>query len=170
LWRELPRNTQTPRPVKTPENVGTQELFKGAPGRPGDVSSRHSGSFKSHPGLAAPDNQGRQSYCDERGAKLRLGLSQDHHQRAGVLWNWLGPNDNYQMMAVITELEKHLKPWLIGKDPDRIEDLWNSADYRTYWRAGPSTTKRSAPWMKRFGSKPSQAVMNSTVVGTSVEP
>jgi mannonate dehydratase len=28
-------------------------------------------------------------------------------------------NDNYQTFAVATALEKHLKPWLIGKDPDR---------------------------------------------------
>ena len=32
-------------------------------------------------------------------------------------------NDNYQTFAVATALEKHLKPWLIGKDPDRIEVL-----------------------------------------------
>ena len=37
-------------------------------------------------------------------------------------------NDNYQTLAVATALEKHLKPWLIGKDPDRIEDLWQSAN------------------------------------------
>jgi mannonate dehydratase len=30
-------------------------------------------------------------------------------------------NDNYQTFAVATALEKHLKPWLIGKDPDRIK-------------------------------------------------
>jgi mannonate dehydratase len=46
-------------------------------------------------------------------------------------------NDDYQAMAVIADLEYHLKPWLIGKDPDRIEDLWKSAQYRTYWRNGP---------------------------------
>src|SRR5436189_759051 len=45
-------------------------------------------------------------------------------------------NDNYQTQAVIAALEKNLKPWLIGKDPDRIEDLWQSAHYRTYWRNG----------------------------------
>src|SRR5271154_4343829 len=46
-------------------------------------------------------------------------------------------NDNYQTFAVAEALEKHLKPWLIGKDPDRIEDLWQSANFRTYWRGGP---------------------------------
>ena len=46
-------------------------------------------------------------------------------------------NNNYQTAAVIAALEKHLKPWLIGKDPDRIEDLWQAAIYRTYWRNGP---------------------------------
>jgi mannonate dehydratase len=50
-------------------------------------------------------------------------------------------NDNYQTQAVISALEKHLKPWLIGKDPDRIEDLWQSANFRTYWRGGPVNNK-----------------------------
>lgn len=46
-------------------------------------------------------------------------------------------NDDYQVTAVIADLENHLKPWLLGKDPDRIEDLWQSAQMRTYWRNGP---------------------------------
>ncbi len=45
--------------------------------------------------------------------------------------------NHYQTMAVVAALESHLKPWLIGKDPDRIEDLWQSAQMRTYWRNGP---------------------------------
>jgi mannonate dehydratase len=46
-------------------------------------------------------------------------------------------NNNYETMAVVAALEDHLKPWLIGKDPSRIEDLWQSAQMRTYWRNGP---------------------------------
>ena len=46
-------------------------------------------------------------------------------------------NNNYETMAVVAALEEHLKPWLIGKDPDRIEDLWQSAQMKTYWRNGP---------------------------------
>ncbi len=46
-------------------------------------------------------------------------------------------NNAYQTQTVITALEKSLIPWLIGKDANRIEDLWNSANYRTYRRTGP---------------------------------
>ncbi|HEU0123944.1 MAG TPA: enolase C-terminal domain-like protein [Bryobacteraceae bacterium] len=46
-------------------------------------------------------------------------------------------NNNYQTMAVIAALEQHLKPWLIGKDADQIEDLWQSSHLKTYWRNGP---------------------------------
>jgi mannonate dehydratase len=53
------------------------------------------------------------------------------------LWGIGSANNHYQTYAVITALEKHLKPWLIGKDPNRIEDLWRSSNLRTYWRGGP---------------------------------
>jgi mannonate dehydratase len=46
-------------------------------------------------------------------------------------------NNFFQTEAVVTALEKHLTPWLIGKDADRIEDLWQAAHVRTYWRNGP---------------------------------
>ena len=46
-------------------------------------------------------------------------------------------NNNYETKAVVAALEDHLKPWLIGKDPNRIEDLWQSAQMKTYWRNGP---------------------------------
>ena len=46
-------------------------------------------------------------------------------------------NNHYETKAVVAALEEHLKPWLIGKDPDRIEDLWQSAQLKTYWRNGP---------------------------------
>jgi len=36
--------------------------------------------------------------------------------------------------AVIAGLQDHLIPWLIGKDVNRIEDLWQSANVRAYWR------------------------------------
>jgi mannonate dehydratase len=45
--------------------------------------------------------------------------------------------NQYQVDAIVAALEKSLGPWLIGKDPSRIEDLWQSAGFRTYWRQGP---------------------------------
>lgn len=46
-------------------------------------------------------------------------------------------NNHYQTYAVVSALEKHLIPFIIGKDPDRIEDLTQSTHLRTYWRNGP---------------------------------
>ena len=45
-------------------------------------------------------------------------------------------NDIYQADAVANDLETHLKPWLIGKDPERIEDIWQAEQMSTYWRNG----------------------------------
>ena len=45
--------------------------------------------------------------------------------------------NHFQTHAVIAALEHHLRPWLIGKDADQIEDLWQSSHLRTYWRNGP---------------------------------
>jgi mannonate dehydratase len=46
-------------------------------------------------------------------------------------------NYNYEAYAVVAALEQHLIPFLIGKNPDQIEDLWQSAHLRTYMRNGP---------------------------------
>jgi len=46
-------------------------------------------------------------------------------------------SNHYQTHAVIAALQHHLIPWLIGKDADQIEDLWQSSHLRTYWRNGP---------------------------------
>ncbi len=39
--------------------------------------------------------------------------------------------------AVRTVIEDYLGPWAIGKEVDRIEDLWQSAMVSAYWRNGP---------------------------------
>ena len=38
---------------------------------------------------------------------------------------------------VVAAVEKYLKPFLIGKPADRIEDIWNANYNSSYWRNGP---------------------------------
>lgn len=40
-------------------------------------------------------------------------------------------------LAVKVAIEEYLKPFLIGKDPRDIEDIWHSSYISGYWRSGP---------------------------------
>jgi mannonate dehydratase len=40
-------------------------------------------------------------------------------------------------LAVQTALEKHVGPFVLGKDPRNIEDIWQSSMVNGYWRNGP---------------------------------
>jgi mannonate dehydratase len=40
-------------------------------------------------------------------------------------------------LAVVTAVEQYLKPFLLAKDPDTIEDVYQSAYVNSYWRSGP---------------------------------
>jgi len=39
--------------------------------------------------------------------------------------------------VVETAVDKYLKPFLLGKDPTQIEDIWQSSFVSSYWRNGP---------------------------------
>src|SRR5260370_21775328 len=40
----------------------------------------------------------------------------------------------FHCAAIATAIEKTYAPFWIGKNPDRIEDLWQGTNVRTYWR------------------------------------
>jgi mannonate dehydratase len=39
--------------------------------------------------------------------------------------------------AVVAAIEKHIKPFVIGRDVSRIEEMWQMAVVNGYWRNGP---------------------------------
>src|SRR3954469_644641 len=39
--------------------------------------------------------------------------------------------------AVVAAIEEYLKPLVIGRDPNDIEDIWQVAHLSGYWRTGP---------------------------------
>ena len=46
---------------------------------------------------------------------------------------------NGRELAVASYLSDHVVPMLIGRDPARIEDLWQFLYRGAYWRRGPVT-------------------------------
>lgn len=40
-------------------------------------------------------------------------------------------------LTVVTAVEEYLKPFLVGRNPDDIEDIWQTAYVSSYWRSGP---------------------------------
>ncbi len=48
-------------------------------------------------------------------------------------------NHRYLSWAAKAALEKHMIPFWIGKDADRIEDMWQATHVRAYWRNGAVT-------------------------------
>lgn len=55
-------------------------------------------------------------------------------------------------LAVVTAIEEYLKPLLVGRDPDDIEDIYQSAYVSSYWRGGPVLNNALQAWTWRCGT------------------
>jgi mannonate dehydratase len=51
---------------------------------------------------------------------------------------------NGRELAVVSYLQDHVIPCLVGKDPQRIEDIWQYLYRGAYWRRGPVTMRAVA--------------------------
>src|SRR5215831_19380027 len=54
------------------------------------------------------------------------------------LHGWGCATFTQRAFVVQTAVEKYLKPFLIGRNVDEIEDVWQSSYMSSYWRNGPS--------------------------------
>src|SRR5262245_65327596 len=53
------------------------------------------------------------------------------------LHGWGCATFTQRALVVETAIEKYLKPFLIGRNVDEIEDIWQSSYVSSYWRNGP---------------------------------
>jgi mannonate dehydratase len=73
-------------------------------------------------------------------------LTQPHHSRLIIVKVITSETGLYglgcatftqRFHAVYAAIEKHLKPFLIGRDVSRIEEIWQMCMVHSYWRNGP---------------------------------
>lgn len=53
------------------------------------------------------------------------------------LYGWGCATFTQRALVVETAIEKYLKPFLVGRNVDEIEDIWQSSYMSSYWRNGP---------------------------------
>src|SRR6516165_11890582 len=68
--------------------------------------------------------------------RIRLVIVKVDTTEAGLV-GWGCATFTQRALAVQTALEQYLKPFLIGRDVDEIEDIWQSSYVSSYWRNGP---------------------------------
>jgi mannonate dehydratase len=67
---------------------------------------------------------------------IRLAVVKIETTEAGLV-GWGCATFTQRALVVQTALEQYLKPFLIGRDVDQIEDIWQSSYVSSYWRNGP---------------------------------
>src|SRR5437660_11282043 len=67
---------------------------------------------------------------------IRLVVVKIDTTEAGLV-GWGCATFTQRALAVQTALEDYLKPFLIGRNVDEIEDIWQSSYVSSYWRNGP---------------------------------
>src|SRR5947209_6926774 len=67
---------------------------------------------------------------------IRLVVAKVETTEAGLV-GWGCATFTQRALAVQTALEDYLKPFLIGRNVDEIEDIWQSSYVSSYWRNGP---------------------------------
>src|SRR5438067_12903382 len=68
--------------------------------------------------------------------RIRLVVVKIETTEAGLV-GWGCATFTQRALAVQSALEDYLKPFLIGRNPDEIEDIWQSSYVSSYWRNGP---------------------------------
>ena len=68
--------------------------------------------------------------------RIRLVIVKVETTEPGLV-GWGCATFTQRALVVQTALEQYLKPFLIGRNVDEIEDIWQSSYVSSYWRNGP---------------------------------